>query len=52
MSRKKREFLPRFLILCEGDTEYNYIDEMKNISKSKLILKPVNMKGGGYKTFL
>ena len=37
---------------CEGDTEYNYIDEMRRQKRLSITLKPVNMKGGGYSNFL
>lgn len=29
MSRPKRELRKKFVIFCEGDTEYNYIDAMR-----------------------
>ena len=29
MSRKKRVLQKRFVIFCEGNTEYNYIDKMR-----------------------
>lgn len=41
-----------FKVFCEGDTEYNYIDEMRRQKKLSISLKPVNMKGGGYSNFL
>jgi hypothetical protein len=52
LSRKKRVFQKRFAIFCEGDTEYNYIDKMRKNQGVELILKPINMHGGGYSNFL
>lgn len=52
MSRKIRATQKNFKVFCEGDTEYNYIDEMRKQKKLSITLKPVNMKGGGYSNFL
>ena len=52
MSRKKRETKKHFKVFCEGDTEHNYIDEMRRQKKLSITLKLVNMKGGGYSNFL
>lgn len=52
MSRPKREIRKSFKVFCEGDTEYNYIDEMRRQKKLSIALKAVNMKGGGYSNFL
>lgn len=52
MSRKTRETKKNFKVFCEGDTEYNYIDEMRRQKRLSIALKPVNMKGGGYSNFL
>ncbi len=52
MSRPKRILRKRFVIFCEGDTEYNYIDHMRKNQGVELSLKPVNMEGGGYSNFL
>jgi len=41
-----------FKVFCEGDTEYNYINEMRRQKRLSIALKPVNMKGGGYSNFL
>ena len=41
-----------FKVFCEGDTEYNYIDEMRRHKRLSITIKPVNMKGGGYSNFL
>lgn len=41
-----------FKVFCEGDTEYNYINEMRRQLKLSIALKPINMKGGGYTNFL
>lgn len=52
MSRKIRTTTKNFKVFCEGDTEYRYIDEMRQLQKLSITLKPVNMKGGGYRNFL
>ncbi len=52
MSRPKRELRKKFVIFCEGDTEYNYIDAMRLRQGVELALKPINMQGGGYTNFL
>lgn len=52
MSRPKRELRKKFVVFCEGDTEYNYIDAMRLKQGVELALKPINMKGGGYANFL
>ncbi|MDE7224216.1 MAG: RloB domain-containing protein [Acetatifactor sp.] len=52
MSRPKRKLRKKFVIFCEGDTEYNYIDAMRLKQGVELALKPVNMLGGGYASFL
>lgn len=54
MSRPKRKLQKRFVVFCEGDTEYNYIDKMRDVKRQdvQIALKPVNMHGGGYSSFL
>mgnify|MGYP003446059652 FL=1 len=52
MSRPTRILQKRFVVFCEGDTEYNYIDRMRKNQGVKLVLKPFNMHGGGYSNFL
>lgn len=52
MSRKTREIKRNFKVFCEGDTEYHYVDEMRHQLKLSIALKLVNMKGGGYSSFL
>lgn len=52
MSRKTRVTKKNFKVFCEGDTEYNYIDEMRRQKRLSIALKLVNMKGGGYSNFL
>ncbi len=52
MSRRPREIKKNFKVFCEGDTEYHYIDEMRRQLRCSIALKPVNMKGGGYRNFL
>lgn len=52
MSRKKRQLRKRFVVFCEGNTEYNYIDKMRRRPDVVLAIEPVNMGGGGYASFL
>lgn len=54
MSRPERKLQKRFVVFCEGDTEYNYIDKMRGIKRQdvQIALKPINMHGGGYINFL
>lgn len=42
----------RYVIFCEGDTEYNYTEKMRKKQGVELVLKPINMHGGGYSNFL
>lgn len=51
MSRKQRVLKKRYAIFCEGDTEYNYTDKMRKKQGVELVLKPINMHGGGYSNF-
>lgn len=52
MSRPKRELKKKFVVFCEGDTEFHYIDQMRKNQGVEISLKPINMKGGGYQSFL
>lgn len=52
MSRPIRQLQKRFVVFCEGDTEYNYIDKMRKRQGVQISLKPINMHGGGYTNFL
>ncbi len=52
MSRRERQIKKNFKVFCEGDTEYNYIDELRRQKKLSIAIKPVNMEGGGYSNFL
>lgn len=52
MSRKVREIKKNFKVFCEGDTEYHYVEGMKQQQKLSIAIKLVNMKGGGYSSFL
>ena len=52
MSRPERKLQKRFVVFCEGDTEYNYIDKMRKRQNVQIALKPINMHGGGYSNFL
>ena len=52
MSRVERVLKKRFAVFCEGDAEYNYIDKMRKNQGVELVLKPINMHGGGYSNFL
>lgn len=51
-NRHARVLQKRFVIFCEGDTEYNYIENMRRKQGVELVLKPINMGGGGYANFL
>ena len=51
MGRKGRQRKKTFVIFCEGKTEYNYFGAIKSVNLD-IVLKPVNMGGGGYKSFL
>lgn len=48
-SKVKLAYNTRF---AGGDTEYNYIDKMRKNQGVELVLKPINMHGGGYSNFL
>ncbi len=52
MSRRERILKKRYAVFCEGDTEYNYTDKMRRNQGVELVLKPINMHGGGYTNFL
>lgn len=52
MSRPKKETKKTFRVFCEGDTEYNYIEEFRKQKRIAISIKPVNMHGGGYRNFL
>ncbi|MCD8022538.1 MAG: hypothetical protein LUF30_06070, partial [Lachnospiraceae bacterium] len=52
MSRPKRELKKKFVVFCEGDTEFHYIDQMRKKQGVEISLQPINMKGGGYQSFL
>ena len=52
MSRKQRILKKRYAIFCEGDAEYNYTEKMRKNQGVELVLKPINMHGGGYSNFL
>jgi hypothetical protein len=52
MPRPKRHLKPTFAVYCEGDTEQNYTLGMKRSRMCSLSIKPVNMHGGGYTSFL
>jgi len=52
LSRPQRELKKKFVVFCEGDTEYNYIDKMRIKQGVEIALEPINMKGGGYSNFL
>lgn len=44
MSRPKRVLRKKFIVFCEGDTEYNYVDGMRLKQEVELALKPINMQ--------
>ena len=51
MGRKERQRKKTFVIFCEGKTEYNYFNAITP-SNIDIVLKPINMEGGGYTSFL
>jgi len=52
LSRPKRILRKNFVVFCEGDTEYNYIDKMRCKQGVHISIHPINMGGGGYSSFL
>ena len=52
MSRPKKILRKKFVVFCEGETEYNYIDRMRKNQGVEIAIEPVNMHGGGYSNFL
>lgn len=52
MSRPKRRLRKNFVVFCEGDTEYNYINKMRCNQGVHISIHLVNMGGGGYSSFL
>lgn len=52
MSRIMRIPQKRFVVFCEGDTEFNYFNSMKLKAGVEFTIKPINMRGGGYSSFL
>ena len=38
MSRPERKLQKRFVVFCEGDTEYNYIDKMRKSQSANFAL--------------
>ena len=47
-----RKLRKKFVIFCEGDTEFHYMDQMRKNQGDEISLQPINMKGGGYASFL
>lgn len=52
MSRKRRDLRKRFVVFCEGETEFNYVNGMRLKQGVEISLKVINMQGGGYTSFL
>lgn len=54
MSRPKRELTRKFVVFCEGNTEYYYIDELRRLLPCAVNIRvePDNLEGGGYHSFL
>ena len=52
MSKPQRQLKKKFVIFCEGDTEYNYFDAIRKIPNVEISIHAINMHGGGYKNFL
>lgn len=51
MARVKRQCKKTFVIFCEGKTECNYFKAITPANVD-IVLKPMDMQGGGYKSFL
>ena len=51
-SKRTREIQKRFKVFCEGSTEACYFSSLKKDKKLSLVLKPIDMRGGGYSSFL
>lgn len=52
MSRPQRGLKKKFIVFCEGDTEFHYIEQMRKNQGVQVTLKLINMRGGGYSNFL
>ncbi|MBE5881029.1 MAG: RloB domain-containing protein [Lachnospiraceae bacterium] len=52
MSRKIRQPEKTLKVFCEGETEFNYFEYIRKNKKVSLTIRPVDMKGGGYGSFL
>lgn len=52
MSRPLRELKKKFIVFCEGDAEYYYIDKIRKNQGVEISIETINMKGGGYTNFL
>lgn len=52
MPRKPRSIERKVKIFVEGHSEENYIKELKKVKNVSVIETPVNLKGGGYSTFI
>lgn len=51
MARVQRQCKKTFVIFCEGKTECNYFDAVTPANVD-IVLKSMDMNGGGYKSFL
>lgn len=49
---QKKKLCKIVKVFCEGDTEKNYIDELKKHIDITVKIDPIDMKGGGYSNFL
>lgn len=52
MSRINQSEIPKVKVFVEGYSEENYIKSLKKLKKLTIIETPVNLKGGGYTTFI
>ena len=52
MSRPRKILRKKFVVFCEGETEYNYVNQMRKNQGVEISIEPVNMGGGGYANFL
>ena len=46
MSKPQRQLKKKFVLFCEGDTEYNYFDAIRKIPNVEINIHAINMHGG------
>lgn len=48
MANKSRPLQRVLYLFCEGDTEFHYFTGFKTSNRFSFMIKPVDVKGGGY----